>query len=195
MVKAIRTFLEFCFIAWHNIHDTNTLSALDDALQQFHRYHEIFHETGVHEDFNPPWQHAMNHYAKLIRAFGALNGLCSSIMESKHIKAVKEPWQHSSHFEALCQMLLTNQCLNKLSAACADFDDHGMLQGGLYSPPGILHGSARNGADSAEFRRIRWSQDTNFLVYCGFTIPRGSVWIRTEWCGIWTLFRRIRGAY
>jgi hypothetical protein len=129
MVKAIRAFLEFCFIAQRNIHDINTLSALDDALQQSHHYREIFHETGVREDFNLPRQHAMNHYAKLICAFGAPNGLCFSITESKHIKAVKELWWRSSHFEALCQMLLTNQRLDKLAAARADFDDRGMLQG------------------------------------------------------------------
>jgi hypothetical protein len=129
MVKTVHAFLEFCFIARRDIHDTNTLSALDHALQQFHYYRKIFLTTGVREDFNLPRQHAMIHYAKLIRAFGAPNGLCSSITESKHIKAVKEPWRRSSRFEALCQMLLTNQRLDKLAAARADFDDRGMLQG------------------------------------------------------------------
>jgi len=100
MVKAIRAFLEFCFIARCHIHDTNTLAALDDALQRFHRYREIFRETGVREDFNLPRQHAMNHYAKLIHAFGVPNGLCSSITESKHIKAVKEPWRRSSRLRS-----------------------------------------------------------------------------------------------
>ena len=50
-------------------------------------------------------------------------------MESKHIKAVKEPWWRSNHFEALGQMLLTNQCIDKLTAARVDFADRGMLQG------------------------------------------------------------------
>jgi len=66
---------------------------------------------------------------KLICAFGAPNSLCSSITESKHIKAVKELWWHSSCFEALSQMLLTNQHINKLAAAQVDFTDYGMLQG------------------------------------------------------------------
>jgi len=66
---------------------------------------------------------------KLIHAFGAPNGLCSSITESKHIKAVKEPWRRSSRFEALSQMLLTNQRLDKLAATRVDFADRGMLQG------------------------------------------------------------------
>jgi hypothetical protein len=66
---------------------------------------------------------------KLIRAFGAPNGLCSSITESKHIKAVKEPWRRSNRFEALPQILLTNQRLDKLAAARVDFAERGMLQG------------------------------------------------------------------
>jgi hypothetical protein len=69
------------------------------------------------------------HYLQLIRAFGAPNGLCSSITESKHIKAVKEPWRRSNRFNALSQMLLTNQRLDKLAAARVDFAHRGMLQG------------------------------------------------------------------
>ena len=85
--------------------------------------------SGVHNDFNLPWQHSLNHYVKVICAFGSPNGLCSSITESKHIKAVKEPWRRSSRFEALSQMLLTNQRLDKLAAARVDFTDRGMLEG------------------------------------------------------------------
>jgi hypothetical protein len=50
-------------------------------------------------------------------------------MESKHIKAVKEPWRHSSRFKVLGQMLLINQRLDKLAASCVDFCVHGMLAG------------------------------------------------------------------
>ena len=130
MVQAICAFLEFCYIAQCNVHDTHSLTALEDALQQFHHHCEIFCTSGIRANgFNLPRQHSLNHYIKLICAFGAPNGLCSSITESKHIKAVKEPWRRSSHFEALCQMLLTNQCLDKLAAACADFANCGMLAG------------------------------------------------------------------
>jgi hypothetical protein len=130
MVQTIRAFLEFCYIARRDIHDTHSLAALDDALQRFHQHREIFRTSGIRSDgFNLPRQHSLIHYCKLIRAFGAPNGLCSSITESKHIKAVKEPWRRSSRFEALSQMLLTNQRLDKLAAARVDFADRGMLQG------------------------------------------------------------------
>ncbi|KAF9469995.1 hypothetical protein BDZ94DRAFT_1329827 [Collybia nuda] len=66
--------------------------------------------------------------------FGAPNGLCSSITESKHIKAVKELWRHSSHFKALGQMLVTNQWLDKLAAAWIDFTAHQMLDGACLAP-------------------------------------------------------------
>jgi hypothetical protein len=69
------------------------------------------------------------HYAHVIQLFGAPNGLCSSITESKHIKAVKEPWRRSSKYKALGQMLVTNQRLSKLAAARVDFESRGMLEG------------------------------------------------------------------
>jgi len=129
MVCAIHALLDFCYIARRDVHDTHTLTALDDALQRFHHHREIFRESGIRMDFNLPRQHSLIHYLKLIRAFGAPNGLCSSITESKHIKAVKEPWRRSSRFEALRQMLLTNQRLDKLAAARVDFTERGMLKG------------------------------------------------------------------
>ena len=131
MVKAMRAFLEFCYIARRDVHDTHSIKALEDALQWFHHHHEIFWTTGTRiKGFdNLPRQHSLTHYMKLIWAFGALNGLCLSITESKHIKAVKEPWQCSNRFEALAQMLLMNQRLDKLAASCVDFAKCCMLEG------------------------------------------------------------------
>ncbi|KAF7288734.1 C2H2-type domain-containing protein [Mycena indigotica] len=70
----------------------------------------------------------MCHYVRDIKQFGAPYGVCSSITESRHITAVKKPWRRSSRFEALGQMLLTNQRLDKLAAARADFEERGMLR-------------------------------------------------------------------
>ena len=130
MVQALRALIDFIYLAQRDVLDMNSLNELDDALQRFHKYCQIFQESGVRpKGFNLPRQHSLIHYAKLIRAFGTLNGLCSSITESKHIKAVKEPWRRSSRFEALSQMLLTNQRLDKLAASHVDFANRGMLQG------------------------------------------------------------------
>ena len=134
MVRALQVYLDFCYIAQRDVHDTNSLKELEDALGQFHTHREIFQTSGVQpKGFNLLRSHAAVHYLQLIQAFGAPNGLCSSITESKHIKAVKEPWRRSSHWNALGQMLTTNARLDKLAAARADFTSRGMLEGSCLS--------------------------------------------------------------
>ncbi|KAH9044271.1 hypothetical protein EDB85DRAFT_1854718, partial [Lactarius pseudohatsudake] len=44
-----------------------------------------------------------------------------------HIKAVKEPWRRSNRNKPLKQILITNQCLDKLTAARIDFTQREML--------------------------------------------------------------------
>jgi len=131
MVRAFAAYLDFCYIVRRPILNEDTLDELDDALKRFHQYRTIFQETGVRgpEGLSLPRQHAMTHYREHIPAFGAPNGLCSSITESKHIKAVKKPWRRSSRFNALGQMLLTNQRLDKLAAAHVNFNHRHMLTG------------------------------------------------------------------
>src|ERR1700735_1188965 len=131
MIRTFAAYLDFCYIVRHPVLNEDSLNDLDDALTRFHQYHTIFQETGVQgpEGLSLPHQHAMTHYREHIPAFGAPNGLCSSITESKHITAVKEPWRRSSRFNALGQMLLTNQRLDKLAAAHVDFSHRRMLTG------------------------------------------------------------------
>lgn len=129
MVRTIRAFLEFCYIARKNVLTEDDLSELQSALTRFHQYREIFISTGVRDNFSLPRQHSMVHYPSLIRLFGAPNGLCSSITESMHIRAVKEPWRRSNRNQALGQMLVTNQRLDQLAAARTDFECRGMLNG------------------------------------------------------------------
>jgi hypothetical protein len=132
MIRAFRAFLDFCYIARRAELTETHLFELDDALQRFHHHRRIFQTTGVREDgpggFSLPRQHAMVHYRDMVEEFGAPCGLCSSITESKHIVAVKEPYRRSSHYEALGQMLLINQRLDKLAACRRVFEERGMLK-------------------------------------------------------------------
>lgn len=128
IVRALRALLEFCYLVRRNIVTETTLAAINDALQRFHQYREIFRPDVV-STFSLPRQHAMTHYPDLIRLFGAPNGLCSSITESKHIKAVKQPYRRSNHHNPLGQMLVTNQRLDKLARCRVDFNQRGMLSG------------------------------------------------------------------
>ncbi|KAG1896333.1 uncharacterized protein F5891DRAFT_1130305 [Suillus fuscotomentosus] len=127
MVRTFRAFLEFCYLVRRSIITEKMLEQIQEALDWFHRHRQIFETLDVISTFSLPRQHSLQHYIHLIRLFGALNGLRSSITEAKHIKAVKEPWRRSSRYEALGQMLVTNQRLDKLAASRADFTQHKML--------------------------------------------------------------------
>ena len=129
MIHMLHAFLDFCYLACHSILDTQSLAAMQDALNHFHQYWEIFCTCGICSPFNLPCQHLLTHFIQMIQAFCAPNGLCSSITEFKYIKAVKKPYWTSSHYEALGQMLLTTQCLDQLTAVQVDFQRCGMLNG------------------------------------------------------------------
>ncbi|KAK7001906.1 hypothetical protein R3P38DRAFT_3283720 [Favolaschia claudopus] len=130
MLRAFSAFLDFCYLVRRNVINEATLAAINDALARYHHERVIFEESGVCPNgFSLPRQHSLVHYPYLITQFGAPNGLCSSITESKHIKAVKEPWRRSSRHNALEQMLTINDRLDKLAAARVDFTERGMLDG------------------------------------------------------------------
>ena len=130
IVRTFRAFLKFCYFVQRDEVNEDILNKIDEALERFYHYRKVFRTSGVRpEGFNLPQQHATKHYRPHIELFGALNGLCSSITESKHIKAVKEPWRRSNRNQPLGQMLFTNQRLDKLAASRADFKRRGMLEG------------------------------------------------------------------
>jgi hypothetical protein len=129
MVQCISAFMEACYIVRQNAITNTDLQRFEAELKRFHRLRNIFISTGVRKNFSLPRQHALVHYLTGIPMFGAPNGLCSSITESKHIKAVKEPWRRSSRFKALPQMLRTLTRLDKLSALRIIFAKKGMMNG------------------------------------------------------------------
>ncbi|KAF8334796.1 hypothetical protein F5887DRAFT_1063466 [Amanita rubescens] len=117
IVRTFRTFLKFCYIARQEYITEEALSKLEDALARFHENRIIFETSGVRPDgISLPRQHALVHYPSLIRAFGAPNGLSTSITECQHIRSVKEPWRRSNHNNTLGQVLVTNTRTCKLNA-------------------------------------------------------------------------------
>ncbi|KAK6988395.1 hypothetical protein R3P38DRAFT_3332062 [Favolaschia claudopus] len=130
MLRALSAFLDFCYLVRRNVINKTTLLEIDAALARYYHERVIFVESGVCPDgFCLPRQHSLTHYRYLIQEFAAPNGLCSSITESKHIKAVKQPWRRSSRFQALGQMLTINDRQDKLAAARVDFTERGMMTG------------------------------------------------------------------
>ncbi|KAF7341035.1 hypothetical protein MSAN_02089300 [Mycena sanguinolenta] len=160
MVKCISAFLDFCYLVRRNALTSDTLDEIDAALARFHTHRDIFIATGVRVSISLPRQHSMVHYRPSIILFGSPNGLCSSITESKHIKAVKEPWRRSNRYNAIFQMLRTIARLDRLAALRDIFSRQGMLQGSTTSyalrtmrgelpqPPPAMNEEDDDGGDS-----------------------------------------------
>ncbi|KAK1222162.1 hypothetical protein PQX77_015008 [Marasmius sp. AFHP31] len=127
IVQCLSSFMEVCYIARKNVITSSNLTSLRCYLRTFHETRKVFIECGVRKDISLPRQHSLLHYEESIRMFGAPNGLCSSITESKHIKAVKEPWRRSSRYNALNQMIRTILRLDKMAALTRKFKQQGML--------------------------------------------------------------------
>ena len=138
VIRCFTAYLDFCYIARVSTFTQSTLDRLNEALRRFHNYRQIFQHVGVRDPtsagFSLPRQHAMVHYHQHIENFGAPNGLCSSITESKHISAVKRPWRRSNRYNAIHQIMQTNRRAEKLSAARASFTTHGMLNFPTWQP-------------------------------------------------------------
>jgi len=136
MVQCIAAFLDACYLVRRADINEDTVAELQTAIRRFHEYREIFRDHAVRPTgFSLPRQHSLTHYPHQILEFGAPSGLCSSITESRHITAVKRPWRRSNHHNALGQMLLTNQRLDKLKAARNDFTHRGLLPPSYTPPP------------------------------------------------------------
>jgi len=131
MVQCLSEFINACYIARRNVITTLALERFQKSVSRFHELRNIFIKTGVRVDISLPRQHALSHYYQLIQLFGSPNGLYSLITESKHIKAVKEPWRRSSRFKALPQMLRSICRMEKMTALQRRLLQDGMLQDSL----------------------------------------------------------------
>jgi hypothetical protein len=130
MVKAVSTLIDLCYLVQHNVIDKTAVAQIQSMLDQFYHHQEIFCDVRICPDgFSLPCQHSLWHYVFLIMEFGAPNGPCSLITKSKHIPAVKRTFCRSSRNKPLGQMLVSNQCINKIKAVCIAFNAHGMLKG------------------------------------------------------------------
>ncbi|TFK84482.1 hypothetical protein K466DRAFT_496496 [Polyporus arcularius HHB13444] len=134
MVQCISAFLDFSYLARRSSHDILSLEAMQGALDRYMDLRDVFVEAGVRPDgFSLPRQHSLLHWVRMIKYFGSPNGVCTSISESKHIRAVKRPWRASNRNKPLLQILRTNTRYGKLAAARAEFGRRGMLRGDIVS--------------------------------------------------------------
>ncbi|KAA1475505.1 hypothetical protein DENSPDRAFT_783649 [Dentipellis sp. KUC8613] len=104
IVRAVRGILDFLYLAQYPAHTSETLAAMDAALQRFHDNRKIFIELGIRSDFNIPKLHELRHYRPSIELFGTTDNCNTEQWERLHIDLTKKAWRNTNTRDAYPQM-------------------------------------------------------------------------------------------
>lgn len=121
------------FVIWFTVRrhvlDEDDLDKLDDVLSRYLQERENFRTTGVRSTrFDLPRQHALCHYRRDIVMMHDVWCTKRAMFIDNRIQTHQGRPKALASLQLVSQMLLTNQRLDKLLAACTvDFRERGML--------------------------------------------------------------------
>jgi len=92
-VRAVRSILNFLYIAQFPVQSEETLNLLISSLSTFHENKDVFEELGIRDGFNIPKLHSMQHYAELIRNYGTTDNYNTEYTERLHIDLAKDAYE------------------------------------------------------------------------------------------------------
>jgi len=103
-LAAARGLLDFIYYAHYQLHTTETLNCMQEALDLFHANKDAFVALNIHEHFNIPKLHSTFHYILSIQNLGSVDGLNSEGPERLHIDYAKKGYQASNKNDYIAQM-------------------------------------------------------------------------------------------
>ncbi len=121
VLMAVRAAVDFIYFASLHSHTSGTLAALSQALDDFHKYKEVFVELEVRDHFNIPKIHAMEHYVHLIGLFGSADSFNTESPERLHIDYAKDAYRASNKRDYIAQMttwLRRQEAVDRLPITC-----------------------------------------------------------------------------
>lgn len=104
VVGTAKAVLDFIYFASFHCHTSETLTAMELALESFHRLKDIFVRLGIRADFNISKIHSMSHYIDTIRSRGSADGFNTESPERLHIDYAKDAYRASNRRDYLAQM-------------------------------------------------------------------------------------------
>ena len=79
---AVKSILDFIYLAQYSTHDTDTLKYMEDALTTWEENRTFFlDDTGIRGDFNIPKFHSLLYYIDSIHLFGATDNYNTEMFE------------------------------------------------------------------------------------------------------------------
>ena len=104
LVRAVRSLIDFIYLAQYQCHSSETLELLQGALLAFHDNKTIFTDLGVRENFNIPKLHSLTHYVSSIKLFGTTDNYNTEQSERLHIDFVKDAYCATNRKNIYSQM-------------------------------------------------------------------------------------------
>ncbi|KAH6916721.1 hypothetical protein BKA70DRAFT_1215191 [Coprinopsis sp. MPI-PUGE-AT-0042] len=105
-IKAVRSLLDFIYLAQYPMHDTQTLKYLRSALNDFQKYRSYFIDVGCHPTLNIPKFHSLVHYIEAIELFDTTDNYNTEAFERFHIDFAKLGWRATNHCDEFPQMIV-----------------------------------------------------------------------------------------
>jgi len=106
LLRAVRSILDFLYLAQLPTHTNETLQHLRTALETFHNNKSIFIDLGVRSNFNLPKLHSLQHYASCIESLGTTDNYNTESTERLHIDFAKDAYRATNRKNEFSQMTL-----------------------------------------------------------------------------------------
>ena len=104
LIRAVRSLLDFLYLAQYPLHTSETLRLLHRSLEQFHENKHVFVDLGIRNNFNLPKLHSLAHYVDSIKLFGTTDNYNTEYTERLHIDLAKDAYRATNHRDEYAQM-------------------------------------------------------------------------------------------
>jgi hypothetical protein len=104
LISAIRSLLDFLYLAQYPLHTSETLHLLHQSLKRFHENKHVFVHLGICDNFNLPKLHSLTHYVDSIKLFGTTDNYNTEYTERLHIDLAKDAYRATNHKDEYAQM-------------------------------------------------------------------------------------------
>ena len=104
ILKAVRSLLDFLYLAQLPSQTTDTITRLEESLDTFHKTKDVFVDLGVRDNFNVPKIHSLLHYSSSIHLFGTTDNYNTEQTERLHIDLTKDAYHATNHKDEYYQM-------------------------------------------------------------------------------------------